>query len=153
MTIYDLDSLVRDEYQSNLYDFFNPTFLMNSGFQLNIYNVLPEEEMRIDIICNNIYKNIDNIDVLLSINDIDNPLNIMAGDVLYYPDYSIINQYRINLSDNITARNQLINSNKSTRIDSNRKTYIEQNYSLPPTVLETPDKAVKIQNNQIILGG
>jgi len=152
MKLYDLDKLIRDTKQDNLYNFFDPTFKMNIGINLQSHVVAPEEEMRIDLVCNNIYNSTEQVDFLLDLNDIDNPLNIMSGDNILYASITAIPEYRIKTIDNNNARAKLLNANKSSRRDDNRKKYLDDNYVLPPTFVETPESPVKISNNQIIIG-
>ena len=152
MKLYDLDKLTRDTKQDNLYNIFDPTFKMNRGYKLTQYVVSPEQEMRIDLISNSIYGNSDYCDFILDINDIDNPLNIMDGDILIYTEFASIDEYRIKTVDNNNARARLLNANKTSRKDNARKQYVEDNYSLPPTFLETPAASVRIENNQIVIG-
>lgn len=175
MKIYDLNKLVKDPKQlvgkyvnqgftdtistsgtsigDSLYNFFDPTFKMNIGINLQQHTVAPEEEMRIDLVCKSVYNNsVDEVDFLLDLNDIDNPLNIMAGDLIYYAVVTAIPEYRITVIDNNDVRAKLLNANKSTRKDSSRKKYVDSNYALPPTFTETPTPPVKIENNQIIIG-
>jgi hypothetical protein len=152
MKLYDLDKLIRDTKQDNLYNFFDPTFKMNIGINLQSHVVAPEEEMRIDLVCNNIYNSTEQVDFLLDLNDIDNPLNIMSGDNILYASITAIPEYRIKTIDNNNARAKLLNANKSSRRDDNRKKYLDENYALPPTFVESPEAPVKISNNQIIIG-
>jgi hypothetical protein len=152
MKLYDLDKLARDTKQDNLYNIFDPTFKMNRGYKLTQYVVSPEQEMRIDLISNSIYGNSDYCDFILDINDIDNPLNIMDGDILIYTEFASIDEYRIKTVDNNNARARLLNANKTSRKDNARKQYVEDNYSLPPIFLETPVASVRIENNQIVIG-
>ena len=125
---------------------------MNRGYKLTQYVVSPEQEMRIDLISNSIYGNSDYCDFILDINDIDNPLNIMDGDILIYTEFASIDEYRIKTVDNNNARARLLNANKTSRKDNARKQYVEDNYSLPPIFLETPAASVRIENNQIVIG-
>lgn len=152
MKLYDLDKLIRDTKQDDLYNFFDPTFKMNKGYKLTQYVVAPEEEMRIDLISKSMYDDVNQCDFILDVNDIDNPLNIMAGDILIYPEFATIQEYRIQVVDNNNARAQLLNANKTSRKDSSRKKYVEDNFSLPPTFLETPAASVRIESNQIVIG-
>ncbi len=153
MEFYDLNKLVRDDNQGGLYNLFDPTFKMLDGIETYEYIVLPEHEMRIDLICNEIYGNVDNCDFLLCINDIDNPLNIMQADILVYPSVTAESEYRVSIVDNNDNRAKLLNPNKSTKKDDNRRKYVEENYSLPPTFLQSPTSPVKIENGQIVIGG
>jgi hypothetical protein len=141
MKLYDLDILVRDTNQSNLFNFFDPTFKMEPNIGLATHTVQPEEEMRIDVICNHLYKNVDLVDILLDINDIDNPLNIMMDDVILYPALGTDVEFRLSISNTNNVRATLLNANKTTRTDNNRQKFVENNYSLPPTFKDTPEAA------------
>jgi hypothetical protein len=153
MIIYDIKRLVRDVIQDNLYNLFEPTFKSRTGFQMQTYLVSKSDEMRIDVISNEIYGTPDECDVLLSINDIDNPLNIKEGDSIMYVNYETLQEYRIETIDNKEATDRLLNANKSTRKDPNRKNYVESGLVLTPTVQEVPQPPVKIENTQIVIGG
>jgi len=152
MKLYNLDKLIRDTKQDDIYNLFDPTFKMVKGYKLTQYVVLPEEEMRIDLISKSMYNDVNQCDFILDVNDIDNPLNIMAGDILIYPEFATIQEYRIQVVDNNNARALLLNANKSSRKDDARKKYVEDNFSLPPTFLETPAASVRIESNQIVIG-
>ena len=153
MTLFDLDSLSRDPRQDNLYNFFDSTFRLTNGYQQEPYIVGLEEQMRIDIISNITYKNIDHVDFLCSLNDVDNPLNVKQGDVIYYTSFGAVDAFRIRFQEQTETRNALVNANKSTKVDKNRQKYIEDNYSLPPTLLPTPKAPVRIEGNDIVIGG
>lgn len=153
MKLYDIDKLKRDINQDNLYDLFSPTYKGAKGYQQGTYVVSPEEEMRVDLVSNSVYKSVDYVDFICNLNEIDNPLNIMEGDFLLTAPLESIDIYRANNVDVSEARRSLLNANKSTKIDENRKQYIEQNYALPPTFLDVPTDPVKVENNQIVIGG
>ena len=93
-----------------------------------------------------------NIDILLNVNRIDNPLNIKNGDVLRYPSENDIYLFRVT-EDEKQSVQKLLNRNKAPKKDSNRKDYIEKNYSLPPTVLQVPTEPVSIVGKDIVIGG
>ena len=109
--------------------------------------------MRIDIICYKIYGTTEFIDILLNINKIDNPLNIKNGDFIRYPGINDIILFRVEEEAQKQTVQKLLNRNKATRKDDSRNKYIEQNYSLPPTILPTPTNAVNISGPDIIIGG
>ncbi len=152
MNIFDIDNLQKGS--NGLYDFTKITFKYKydqiAYFQ---YKVQKGEEMRIDLVCNSIYNNIDYIDILLNVNNISNPLNIKEGSIILYPDKSSIEFLRIdnNKSDNKDSKS-LGNTNKETRTDSDRKKYIEENYSLPPTTLDKETDQVTVKGGTIELG-
>lgn len=126
---------------------------------LNRYTVTELDQMRIDTIILNMYDNdynmLNNIDVILKINNIDNPLDINIGDVLYYPNADNIKDYRID-SDGMDDESVIIKAlsvpKKTTGVDSTRKAFLENGgYVIPPTVLETAEEPVKVTNNAIVI--
>lgn len=152
MKIYDIDKLIRDDNQNGLYNLYDPTFKMSEGYPVSIYVVPPENEMRIDLICLDIYDNIENCDFLLNLNNISNPLNIKENDNIKYIDSDAISNYRVKVIDNKESRKALLNVKKTTRKDDNRKKYINENNSLPPVIQEVPKSSIQVLNNQIIIG-
>lgn len=153
MTIYDLDKLKRDASQSNLYNMFDRTFKYLIGVQVQIYIVNTSFEMRIDLICNDIYKKTDYCDFLLDLNNIDNPLNIMGNDQLIYVPEDLIGLFKIDESTAKELRNIYLNSAKVSKPDPKRLSYVENDYKLPPTFLQIPAESVRIVDGKIILGG
>jgi len=159
MKIYDLDNVRRVKQkldkelgQEYFFDLTQSTFISRRDVTLSYWYVQPDEEMRIDILCYRIYGTTEFIDILLNVNRIDNPLNIKNGDIIKYPGKDDINLFRVEETQKQVVQ-RLLNRNKSTRKDNNRKDYIEQNYSLPPTVLSTPTNAVSISGPDIVIGG
>ena len=49
-----------------------------------VYVVLPEHEMRLDLICDYLYTHTDFIEELMVVNNIYNPWNIKEGDEILY---------------------------------------------------------------------
>ena len=95
MKLYDLEKLVRDDRQDNLYNFFDPTFQFAVGLSYKQFVVGPEQAMRIDLVCFEIYKTVDQVDFLLDLNNIDNPLNIMEDDIIIYAAEGAIDEFRL----------------------------------------------------------
>lgn len=143
------------------WDIFAPSFTNITDLTtLNVYEVQRGEEMRIDLVMKSIYDNtysLKDLDVVLYINNIDNPLNIREGMLLYYPETTeFINfRYYENGSDTVSKsiKSQLGVLNKTTRKDENRKKFLDANYSLPPTVMKESKPAVTISNGNIFVGG
>ena len=86
------DSLKYDE--NGLVNLFKPVILNpTDNVSLGSYMVGRDDEMRIDLIFRNIYElsavevgiYLGNVDVLLSLNNIDNTLNIKEGTIIRYP--------------------------------------------------------------------
>lgn len=168
MDIYSLHKQVKFNNRQNLFDLFEPTFFFRTDIPLGQYVVTIDEEMRPDLLLKNIY-NIDyslldsfleDIDVLLFINNINNPLNIKPGMIINYPlSIESFGSYRYASTDNSNNNDvlqQLVVPNyvdKTTRTDNDRQNYIENNYSLSPVVMGTPKDPISIQNGVFSIGG
>lgn len=153
MEFYSISNLKRDVAQNNLYNFFDATFQYLKDVTLYNYTVTKFQEMRIDLVCNDIYKDTKYCDFLLNLNGIDNPLNIMANDDILYVDQEQIRFFTLDESTAKSIRNTYLNINKVSQQDPNRQTYIQNNYSLPPTFLDIPSSSVQIVDGKIFLGG
>jgi len=167
MDIKSLHEGVKINPDTGLYNLFTPTFIFNNTIALSEHIVTKDEEMRIDLIFANMYliepsmmsEYYQDIDVLLYINNIDNPLNIKEGMLLYYPAIDDIYRFRYTPSGlindtSITKQLGVPNTpNKATRTDKSRQNYIENDYSLSPVVLDTPREPVRIENGRFSIGG
>jgi hypothetical protein len=158
----DIKSLTQLKAPSNtsLYDLFNPQIIRTyPSSDLLEYNVQKGEDMRIDLVMLSMYEDpsvLENIDIICFINDIDNPLNIYPGQKLYYPPISQLDSYRVmSNSENSSSqvKNKLAVPNKTTRKDNNRSKYVDNGYSLPPVVLNTPQSPVRLEGENILVGG
>jgi len=102
---------------------------------------------------------LEHIDIILRLNNIDNPLNIKEGMVLKYPIMGQFEFYRysevLEDTNNETIKQLGVqnNPNKTTRVDPNRQNYIENDYSLSPVVLDTPREPVRIVDGRFSIGG
>lgn len=154
-------SLIKKDTNSKFWNLFRPVFgKYNSTIPLSSYKVEKWEEMRIDLVMMNMYDDVyqlQNIDVLLFINNISNPLNIKEGDVLVYPvNPNDFDSYRIQLEDGSKigkrVRDLLSIPNKTTRKDNNRKKFLE-NSALPPVVNDVARPPVRLEDGKIKIGG
>ena len=160
MKIRSLDDIKFDR-DKQLYNLFVPQLGMVDKITLYPYEVQRMEDMRIDLVMLSMYNQdastFENTDIILYINNIDNPLNIVEGMTLFYPDPKDFDEFRIYLSDKSSVgqdiKEQLAAPNKTTRKDSSRKKYVEQGYSLPPVVLDKAQAPVRLQDGKILIGG
>lgn len=151
MNIHDINVLKKDS-NTGLYDFTKSTYKLIENIATFTYVVEQHEEMRIDLVCNSIYQTTEYVDFLLDYNNIDNPLNIMSGDEIKYVDAQYIPQFQINEEPINNIKNKLLNPSKIQRKDNSRKSYIEQSFSLPPTINDEAVDQVKIEGDNIIIG-
>lgn len=165
MDFKSINEYVKFDTDLDLYDLSTPSFIFRDDLTLNEYVVKSDNEMRIDLIFQDMYKlepnevgvYLESIDIILHINNIDNPLNIKSGLTLLYPLLDDLSKFRYELSqleeEKLSIREKLVVPNKSTRKDKDREKFKSSNYSLPPVVLETPRPPVRISNGRFSVGG
>ena len=142
------------------YNLFRPTIKNDSPeAKYQTYVVQQEDEMRIDLIFQKMYDlqsnevgpYLENIDIILTINNIDNPLNITQGMVLKYPELGSFNLFRIENDEESFQKKKSImeklgKPNKQTKVDPKRKSYLNAGNSLPPTVNAKPKAPVTLSD-------
>jgi hypothetical protein len=146
-------------WTNNKWDLNVPSFKMIQP-SLASYIVQRGEDMRIDLVMKSIYDDIYNykdIDILLYINNIDNPLNIREGMILYYPELEAFEGYRFYEEVSAAVKKSVKQSlgvlNKTTRVDEKRKKFLDSDYSLPPVVLQESRPSVTMDEFKIKVGG
>jgi hypothetical protein len=156
MNIKSFDDI---RWANNKWDLNVPSFKMIQP-ALASYTVQRGEDMRIDLVMKSIYDNLYNlkdVDILLYINNIDNPINIREGMILYYPDPSSFEGYRFYEEVSAAVKKSVKQSlgvlNKTTRVDEKRKKFLDSDYSLPPVVLQESRPSVTMDDNKIKVGG
>jgi len=156
MNIKSFDDI---RWANNKWDLNVPSFKMIQP-ALASYTVQRGEDMRIDLVMKSIYDDIYNfkdIDILLYINNIDNPLNVREGMILYYPELSAFEGYRFYEEVSAAVKKSVKQSlgvlNKTTRVDEKRKKFLDSDYSLPPVVLQESRPSVTMDDNKIKVGG
>ncbi len=156
MDLFDITILKTDDNQlsdtsQSMYNLIEPTFTTKDTLVKFTTIVNREQEMRIDLISYALYQSTNYSDLLLNINDIDNPLNIKEGDTLLYPPLEHLQYYRISPDTTTVNRRRLLSPNKSNKKDTNRQQYIENNYQLSPTFLDTPSNPVSTGEGKITI--
>lgn len=156
----DIKSIGEAKYNNGAYEIETPSFFYNTKIQLLSYVVQRTEEMRIDLVMQSMYGdgyNFEDLDVILYINGIDNPLNIREGATLLYPGISDIDKFRYyekgNYTENKKITEKLSVPNKTARKDSSREDFVNNGYSLPPVVLPETKQPVRVSSDKIIIGG
>ena len=156
----DIKSLSDVRWINSKWDLNVPSIKMMNK-PLGTYTVQRDEDMRMDLVMKSIYDDdiytFKDIDIILYINNIDNPLNIREGMVLYYPESSLLADYRfyeeVNTTTSKSVKQRLGVLNKTTRVDEKRKKFIDSDYSLPPVVLPESRPSVTMDEFKIRVGG
>ena len=151
MELYDIDNLVKNDGSGSFYDLFEIFFKTDNDANFKLYTVQRGEEMRMDLVSQSIYNDIQYVDFLCNLNRILNPLNIKIGDGIFYVDRDAIEGFRVKPVKQ-TAQQVIAKSNRGTQQDKSRQDYVENNFSLPPNVLERPADQVLIKGSVIRLG-
>ena len=151
MELYDINKLVKNDGSGDFYDLFEIFFQKDESINFKLYTVQRGEEMRMDLVSNSIYNDTQYVDFLCNLNEITNPLNIKLGDTMLYVDRDFIERFRVKPKTQ-TAQQVIAKSNRGTLQDKSRQEYVENNFSLPPNVLERPSEQVLIKGSVIKLG-
>lgn len=152
MTIKSLQDL--EKLPNNLFNLFQTAFQDYGPFTYNTFIVPKEFEMRIDLVCNDIYDTTEYVDFLLWFNDIINPFSIKQGMEIIFVSTDVIDKFYAKKENNQEVQDVLLNKNKTKRKDKNRDKFIEEKRrALPPTVNESPNQQVKVEGDSIIIGG
>lgn len=155
MKIESLTDLERVSDNYNLYNLSGATYRsFNGNYYYNEYIVPEHFEMRMDLICNDIYKSTDYVDFLLWFNDIINPFNIRKETVLYYVLPDLIPRFLAPKENETEVQQVFLNKSKVTRRDKNRDKYKQEvRAKLPPTMTDRKNEQVKVEGDSIIIGG
>lgn len=139
---------------SDMFDLSQTSFNDYGPFTFNTYIVPKEFEMRMDLVCNDIYDSMEYVDFLLWINRIINPFNIKQGMELIFPQPDIIPKFYAKKDNQREVQDALLNKGKAKRKDKNRSKFREQKRrAIPPTVNESPNQQVRVEGDSIIIGG
>lgn len=156
----NIKSISEAKYNNGVYEIETPSFFFNINIRMYSYVVQRTEEMRIDLVMQSMYGdgyNFEDLDVILYINGIDNPLNIKEGVTLFYPGIEDIDKFRYyekgKYTENKKISEKLSVPNKTTRKDSSREDFVNNGYSLPPVVLPETKQPVRVSSDKIIIGG
>lgn len=156
----NIKSLDDAKYENGTYGIETPSFVYRDDIRLFSYTVQRHEEMRIDLVMKSIYGDgsyFNDLDVILYINGIENPLEIKYSDTILYPNQSDLAEFRYYEQSNFTENKKISEKlgipNKTTRKDENRQKFINNGYSLPPVVLPDAKQPVRVSENKIIIGG
>ncbi len=158
------ESLVLFRGDQALVDLFTPSMAFNGEYELYKYKVEEGLEGRIDLIMQDIYGADSylyaDVDVILYINNIDNPLGILAGTELLYPRKDNLDSFRWRPNEESNTGNsvdriasKITYPNKTSTVDPNRKKFLSSNVSVPPTVNRGTRPPVTVEDGKITIGG
>lgn len=157
MEIKSLNNLPKN---NGVYDLYTTVLINSNLYSVYTFTLTERHNMRIDLVCYDLYQNTDNIDILTNLNGIYNPFMIQSGMDIYFVSIDEIDDVRSNenLSNSIINLVQNANKGKSLNYDKNRqndiknRSTIEKNKSYIPTnILTDQNNVIQIKDNKIIL--
>lgn len=138
-----LYSLENTKMKNGLYDLFYPMMIdiKIDNDQLSEYIVYKEREMRMDLICIDIYNSTEYMDELMHINGILDPYSVKEGDIIYYPDLDTLlafqNKYE-NLDEDFEKSN--------LKNDGNELTTSSPGENFTPIMIDKDNRSIIINN-------
>jgi len=143
---------LKKEEDSNLYNLNTRTVLYNKRISNPFKHIVSEDEnMRMDIISIRLFGSVKFVEELMVLNNIRNPFSIKEGDIINYLNLEDMNYLHGFDPDNTKNYEKLINKNKNTKIDPNRKINTGMLPSTKPSSMEQVqiddvNKILKIMN-------
>ena len=156
MKLNTLKTLKRENNET-LYDISEITFTYNiieiNRSRIN-YKTVEDDEMRLDLVCNKIYGDVDQVDFFCNLNNIKNPLVIKKDLNLFYVPLNSLGGFSPERTEsNDKVRRKISNKRKSKIIDPNRQKFLEeQSQTLPPTITKKDYSPVKYNDGKISIG-
>jgi hypothetical protein len=140
MDIKSLENLTKN---GKTYELATTVLGKNKNYAIYSFICEPRHNMRIDLVCEDIYNNTDSIDILMTLNGIYNPLVIQDGDEIFFIEDLDLNVVRddTRLQDAIIEKLKGANKGKQFKTDKNRikdlskrtQTEKQKNY-IPPNI-------------------
>lgn len=157
MDLKNLETLKR-ENNATLYDLSEITFLYNKVEKDRnsiLYTTTEDDDMRLDLICDKLFGDVNQIDFLCNLNNIKNPLLVKSNlDILYVPLSSLPAFVPEDSENNAMVRRTISNKRKASVIDPKRIKFLEdKSQSLPPTITKKDYNPVKYKDGKISIGG
>ncbi len=147
--IYTLEKTQKDENQDNLYDLFYPVMEDNITNNPNVmfirYEVKSHREMRLDLVCIDIFGTDRYIDELMYINNIVNPYSIKEGDIIYYPyKRETIENIQKGYTKNFDEISE--DANLRSSITNRESTVSKPSSSYKPITVDDNNKEIRVVN-------
>lgn len=165
MKIKSIESVKKDVADDNKsfkaeYNLYIEVLVNNVNIKLFEFQCTKRHEMRLDLVCYDIYENQDYIDVLSNLNIMFNVFDVKEGDIILFIEQEKIDNVASNDSaiNNIKEQLKTANKGKSFKQDNNRqkdvakRTQTEKNKTyLPPNILNSNNSNINNNNGVITL--
>lgn len=150
--IYTLENgnIQLDEDGNSITNIISPLVNTSDDLMVYPYIVSKPEEMRIDLILSGMYGEGSNyIDEIVTLNNIIDPMALIEGTILWYPDSTDLDKIRkapiTETDEEIIDR--LVDPNSERKIDYNR----ESGMNLTPTIMPINMKQIDVDTKNNII--
>lgn len=116
-------SVAKTDEDGKVFDLFEDFYHKGRKIVAGTYIVGRKEEGRMDLICQEIYGDVDNIDLLMRFNGIVNEMGVSEGTILTFGEKEFLSTLLNNTDEVNIVRSVLINSAKKNRKDSSRSDF------------------------------
>ncbi len=156
LTLKNQRQLQTGEYY---FDLTQPVFTYDSSYGIRaVHYVLPEQECRLDKICELYWGNCEHLDALCIVNNIFNPFSVPSGTLLVIPN--IISGSALYKRPTIAKytpaafkrQQQIVNNTNSARADRLKKKQIKASQPIAPNRLQPGSVNKKYSQGTVILG-
>jgi len=143
-----------------IYDLYTTIISNNKEYAIFQFLLTERHNMRIDLVCLDIYENTDQIDLLCKVNDILNPLTVKQGDIILFVEPDDIEEIRSSDDIVLDVLDQIKNANngKQHKVDKNRQNDLrnrnkkEKEKKLPSNILDATNQNLRTEDGKIKRG-
>ena len=156
----EIKSLQNLKKNGAVFELYAEVVVNNNPFAVFKFPCTTRHNMRMDLVCFDIYNNTAAIDVLCTVNGILNPLTIQDGDVLFYVDEKDLDAVRSDsaviaaIVDAVKGANkgkQHKTDNNKTADNVTRKEKEKAKSFVPPNILQSNNTNIDFGEGTIIL--
>ena len=156
----EIQSLTNLAKNGITYDLYSEVIIDNITYGLYQFICTDRHQMRLDLVCYDIYQNQDNVDVLSVINSIINVFTVDIDDIILYVEDKNIDLVRSDASVTaaLVAAVASANTGKSNQIDptrlndkANQKQLEKAKTLIPPNIIQQSTGNLQLQPGAIIL--
>jgi hypothetical protein len=146
--------------RDGFYDLHVTADVNNKRFMVFSFICEERHNMRLDLVSNDIYKNANNVDVLMSLNGILNPFSVENGDEIFFVEDENVDGVRANDATTMAIIDAIKNANtgKDHKVDKSRlsdkqkeKERESEKRYIPPNILDVNQSNININGGKITL--
>jgi hypothetical protein len=151
----EIGSLNVLKLKNGVYEFYIKTKRRQDAIPIYVFECTERHDMRLDLVCFDIYESTDFLDVLCKLNGILNPLTVQNQDIIFYTDEDTIQNMQddTELLDGIRESISNANIGKQRKMDPARmnditkRRKVEQDKKfIPPNILDATENIEIIED-------